>query len=121
MGVWITRLAALLRVDLNLTSSTLAYAPLGNTRKRVWFIFYPCYQTRYDSSDGRVFLFPTGLDDIVAVAIRDEIDFEEFMKDPQRVKDHIVAKTGLKDLQFGEFRYLGIWVSAQYIKFGSLS
>jgi hypothetical protein len=56
-------------------------------------------------------LFPTNLDDIVVVGIRDEVDFEELMKDPQRVKDHIVTKTGLKDLQFGEFRYLGIWVS----------
>ena len=65
-------------------------------------------------------LFPTKLDDIVAIAIRDEIDLEELMKDPQRVKDHIVAMTGLKDLQFGEFRYLGIWVSASYIKFGPL-
>ena len=66
-------------------------------------------------------LFPTKLDDIVAIAIRDEIDFEELMKDPQQVKDFIVARTGLKDLQFGEFRYLGIWVGTQYIKFGPLS
>jgi hypothetical protein len=61
------------------------------------------------------------MDDIVAIGIRNEIDFEGFMKDPQRVIDYIVATTGLKDLQFGEFRYLGIWVSAQYIKVGLLS
>jgi hypothetical protein len=67
-----------------------------------------------------VSLLPTKLDDIVAFGIRDEIDFEGFMKDPQRVITHIVTKTGLKDLQFGEFRYLGIWVSIQYIKSGSL-
>jgi hypothetical protein len=68
-----------------------------------------------------VSLLPTKLDDIVAFNIRDEIDFEGFMRDPQRVIDHIVTKTGLKDLQFGEFRYLGIWVSTSYIKFGLLS
>ena len=65
-------------------------------------------------------LLPTKFDDIVAFNIRDEVNFEELMEDPQRVKDHIVARTGLKDLQFGEFRYLGIWVSTSYINFDPL-
>jgi hypothetical protein len=56
------------------------------------------------------------MDDIVAIVIRDNVDPEELMKDPQRVLDHIVARTGLKDLQFGEFRYLGIWVRVSYIE-----
>jgi hypothetical protein len=54
------------------------------------------------------------MDDIAAIIIRDNVDHEELMKDPQRVLDHVVARTGLKDLQFGEFRYLGIWVSVSH-------
>jgi hypothetical protein len=52
------------------------------------------------------------MDDIVAFSIRADIDYEEYKKDPQRIQDHIVTVTGLKDLEFGEFRYLGIWVNA---------
>jgi hypothetical protein len=60
------------------------------------------------------------VDDIVAVNIRDNIDMEELMKDPQGVLDHIVTRTGLNDLQFGKFRYLGIWVRISYIESTSL-
>jgi hypothetical protein len=60
----------------------------------------------------RVVLIPSGMDDIVAFSIRADIDYEEYKKDPQRIQDHIVTVTGLKDLEFGEFRYLGIWVNA---------
>ena len=64
-------------------------------------------------------MIPVGLDDIVLFVIRADVDYEELIKDPQRVQDHIVAVTGLKGLQFGDFTYISIWVSASYIGFTS--
>jgi hypothetical protein len=68
----------------------------------------------------RVRLIPVGLDDIIVFVIRADVDYEELIKDPKRVQDHIVAVTGLKDLPFGDFTYLSIWVSASYIECDSL-
>jgi hypothetical protein len=83
----------------------------------VLLIFLFILGNRLNFFDSRLGLIPFDHDERVAFNIRADVDYAEFMKDPQRLRDHIVAVSGLKDLQLGEFTYLGSWVSA----YGTLS